>query len=310
MEQVFVGIDVAKDRLDVHVRPSGDAFAVARDSEGVAALVGRLAGLRPGLIVLEATGGFETVVAGAVAAAGLPLAVVNPRQIREFARATGRLAKTDKLDAEINALFAERIQPEPRPVPDDQARALAELIARRRQVVDMMTMERNRRHMLTGKRLIKSVDRLLAVLQKELSSLEMELDDTIRGTPAWREKEELLTSVPGVGDTLARTLLADLPELGQLGRRQIASLVGVSPFNRDSGRFRGKRTTWGGRAKVRSVLYMGALVASRHNPILSAFYQRLLTEGKEKKVALTAVMRKLLVILNAIVRDGTPWQNA
>ena len=310
MEQVFVGIDVAKDRLDVHVRPSGEAFAVARDSEGIAALVERLAGLKPGLIVLEATGGFETVVAGAVAAAGLPLAVINPRQIREFARATGRLAKTDKLDAEINALFAERIQPEPRPVPDDQARALAELIARRRQIVDMMTMERNRRHMLTSKRLIKSVDRLLAVLQKELSSLEQELDDTIRGTPAWREKEELLTSVPGVGNGLARTLLADLPELGQLGRRQIAALVGVSPFNRDSGRFRGKRTTWGGRAKVRAVLYMGALVASRHNPILSAFYQRLLADGKEKKVALTAVMRKLLVILNAIVRDRTPWQTA
>jgi transposase len=304
MEQVFVGIDVAKDRLDVHVRPSGEAFAVARDSEGVAALVERLAGLKPGLIVLEATGGFETVVAGAVAAVGLPLAVVNPRQIREFARATGRLAKTDKLDAEINALFAERIQPEPRPVPDDQTRALAELIARRRQVVDMMTMERNRRHMLTSKRLIKSVDRLLAVLQKELSSLEQELDDTIRGTPAWREKEELLTSVPGVGNGLARTLLADLPELGQLGRRQIAALVGVSPFNRDSGRFRGKR------AKVRAVLYMGALVASRHNSVLSAFYQRLLADGKAKKVALTAVMRKLLVILNAIVRDRTPWQSA
>ena len=310
MEQVFVGIDVAKDRLDVHVRPTGEAFAVARDSEGVAALVERLAGLKPGLIVLEATGGFETVVAGAVAAAGLPLAVVNPRQIREFARATGRLAKTDKLDAEINALFAERIQPEPRPIPNDQARALAELIARRRQVVDMMTMERNRRHMLTSKRLIRSVDRLLAVLQRELSSLEQELDDTVRGTPAWREKEELLTSVPGVGNGLARTLLADLPELGQLGRRQIASLVGVSPFNRDSGHFRGRRTTWGGRAKVRSVLYMGALVASRHNPILSAFYRRLLADGKEKKVALTAVMRKLLVILNAIVRDGTPWQSA
>jgi len=310
MEQVFVGIDVAKDRLDVHVRPTGEAFAVARDSEGVAALLERVAGLKPGLIVLEATGGFETVVAGALVAAGLPLAVVNPRQIREFARATGRLAKTDKLDAEINALFAERIQPEPRPVPDNQARALAELIARRRQIVDMMTMERNRRHMLTSKRLIKSVDRLLAVLQKELSSLEHELDDTIRGTPAWREKEELLTSVPGVGNTVARTLLADLPELGQLGRRQIASLVGVSPFNRDSGRFRGKRTTWGGRAKVRSVLYMGALVATRHNPILSVFYRRLLADGKEKKVALTAVMRKLLVILNAILRDGTPWQNA
>lgn len=310
MEQVFVGIDVAKDRLDVHVRPSGDTFAVARDSEGVAALVERLARLKPWLVVLEATGGFETVVAGALAAADLPLAVINPRQIRDFARSVGRLAKTDRLDAEVIALFAERVQPEPRPIPNEQARTLAELIARRRQVVDMMTMERNRRHGLTSKRLIKSVDRLLAVLQKELSSLEQELDDTIRGTPAWREKEELLTSVKGVGDALARTLLADLPELGQLGRRQIAALVGVSPINRDSGQFRGKRTTWGGRAKVRSVLYMGALVASRHNPVLSAFYQRLLARGKEKKVALTAVMRKLLVILNAIIRDGTPWQNA
>lgn len=310
MEQVFVGIDVAKDRLDVHVRPSGDAFAVARDSEGVAALVERLAGLKPWLIVLEATGGFETVVAGALAAMDLPLAVMNPRQIRDFARSVGRLAKTDTLDAEIIALFAERVRPEPRPIPSEQARTLAELIARRRQVVDMMTMERNRRHALTRKRLIKSVDRLLAVLQKELSSLEQDLDETIRGTPAWREKEELLTSVPGVGNTVARTLLADLPELGQLGRRQIASLVGVSPFNRDSGQFRGKRTIWGGRAKVRAMLYMGALVASRHNPVLSAFCQRLIAQGKQRKLALTAVMRKLLVILNAIIRDETPWQNA
>jgi transposase len=310
MEQIFVGIDVAKDRLDIHVRPSGEAFAVARDSEGLAGLVDRLRALQPSLIVLEATGGFETVVAAALGAAQMPLAVVNPRQIRDFARATGRLAKTDALDAQIIALFAERIRPEPRPLPDDAARGLAELVARRRQLIEMMTAERNRRRMLTSRRLLKSVDRLLAALQKELSSLEQDLDDTIRGTPAWREAEDLLTSVPGVGDKLARTLIADLPELGRLGRRQIAALVGVAPINRDSGTMRGKRTTWAGRAKVRSVLYMAALVASRHNPILAGFYQRLLAAGKAKKSALTAVMRKLLTILNAILRDRRPWQNA
>ena len=310
MEQIFIGIDVAKDRLDVHVLPSGEAFAVARDSEGVATLADRLGSLNPTLIVLEATGGFETLVAGALAAAQLPLAVVNPRQIRDFARAVGQLAKTDALDAKIIALFAERVHPEPRPLPDDQTRALAELVARRRQIVEMMTAERNRRRMLTSRRLLKSVDRLLAALQKELSELEADLDDIIRGTPAWRDAEDLLTSVPGVGDKLARTLIADLPELGRLNRKQIAALVGVAPINRDSGTMRGKRTTWAGRAKVRAVLYMGALVASRHNATLKSFYQRLLAAGKPKKLALTAVMRKLLTILNAILRDRAPWQNA
>jgi len=310
MEQIFIGIDVAKDRLDVHVLPSGEAFAVARDSEGVATLADRLGSLNPTLIVLEATGGFETLVAGALAAAQLPLAVVNPRQIRDFARAVGQLAKTDALDAKIIALFAERVHPAPRPLPDDQTRALAELVARRRQIVEMMTAERNRRRMLTSRRLLKSVDRLLAALQKELSELEADLDDIIRGTPAWRDAEDLLTSVPGVGDKLARTLIADLPELGRLDRKQIAALVGVAPINRDSGTMRGKRTTWAGRAKVRAVLYMGALVASRHNATLKSFYQRLLAAGKPKKLALTAVMRKLLTILNAILRDRAPWQNA
>jgi transposase len=310
MEQVFIGIDVAKDRLDVHVRPSGDTFWVARDSEGVAGLVDRLSALGAQLIVLEATGGFELVIAGALAAARLPLAVVNPRQIRDFARAVGQLAKTDALDAQIIALFAERVRPEPRALPDAQTRALAELITRRRQIVEMMTAERNRRRLATSRRLVKSVDRLLTALQKELSDLEQELDDTIRGTPAWREAEDLLTSVPGVGDKLARTLIADLPELGRLDRKQIAALVGVAPINRDSGTMRGKRTTWAGRAKVRAVLYMAALVAARHNPTLRRFYQRLIAAGKAKKLALTAVMRKLLVILNAILRDHKPWQTA
>jgi transposase len=310
MEQIYVGIDVAKDRLDIHVRPSGEAFAVARDSEGLADLTGRLGALAPTLVVLEATGGYEITVAAAVGAAGLPLAVVNPRQIRDFARAAGRLAKTDALDAEVIARFAETMRPDPRPLPDEQTRALGELVARRRQVIDMMTAERNRRHRLTRRRLIKSVDRVLAVLQKELSEIEAETDETIRATPAWRENDELLQSVPGIGDTVARTLLADLPELGTLDRKQIAALVGVAPFNRDSGQMRGRRTTWGGRAKVRASLYMAALVASRYNPVLKAFYQRLIAAGKAKKLALTAVMRKLLTIVNAMLRDKRQWQHA
>lgn len=310
MEQVFVGIDVAKDRLDVHVLPSGEAFAVARDGEGVERLIERLAALAPALVVLEATGGYETVVASALAGAGLPLAVVNPRQIRDFARALGRLAKTDALDAQAIALFAERIHPEPRPLADAEARALAELVQRRRQIVEMMTAERNRRQRLGGKRMARRIDAHLAWLQKELSALEADLGDAIRGTPAWREAEDLLTSVPGVGDKLARTLIADLPELGRLDRKQIAALVGVAPLNRDSGTMRGKRTAWGGRAKVRAVLYMAALVAAHHNPVLARFYRRLLAAGKAKKLALAAVMRKLLTILNAILRDKTPWQTA
>ncbi len=310
MEQRYVGIDVAKDRLDVHVRPGGEVFVVARDSEGLAGLVERLKGVAPALVVLEATGGFETTVAAAIGAAGLPLAVVNPRQIRDFARATGKLAKTDTLDAAAIAHFAEAVRPGPRPIPSEQAQMLGELVARRRQIVEMMTAERNRRRQLASKRLIKSVDRLLAVLQKELSDLEQEIDDSIRGTPAWREGEDLLRSVPGVGSTTARTLLAELPELGTLDRKRIAALVGVAPLNRDSGSLRGKRTIWGGRAQVRAALYMAALVASRRNPAIAALYQRLRQAGKPAKLALTACMRKLLTILNAILRDRQPWQHA
>ena len=310
MERMFVGIDVAKDRLDVHVRPSGEAFAVARDGKGLDELVARLRGRDVALIVLEATGGFETTVTAALCAVGLPLVVANPRQVRDFARATGRLAKTDAIDAAVIAHFADAVRPEPRPVPDAEARALGELLTRRRQIVEMMTAERNRRKRLADRRMIKSIDRLLKALQRELSDLEEALDDTIRGTPAWRETEDLLKSVPGIGDVTARVLIAHLPELGTLDRKKIAALVGVAPFNRDSGTLRGKRTIWGGRANVRAALYMAALVASRYNPTLSRFYQRLLQAGKPKKVALTAVMRKLLTILNAIIRDQTPWQPA
>ena len=310
MEQVFIGIDVAKDRLDVHIRPSGEAFAVARDGEGLAALVDRLRAVAPRLIVSEATGGFEQVVAGALGAAGLPIVVVNPRQIRDFARALGRLAKTDRIDAETIALFAERVQPELRPLPDAAARLLGELVARRRQVIEMIVAEGNRARLLESRRLKKRIERHRSALRDELSKIDSEIDDTIRGTPIWRENEDLLKSVPGVGNTLARTLLAELPELGSLGRKQIAALVGVAPFNRDSGTLRGKRTVWGGRAPIRASLYMAALVASRFNPVIARFYRRLLAAGKPKKLALTACMRKLLIILNAIIRDRQPWRAA
>jgi len=307
---MYVGIDVAKDRLDVHFRPSGEAFAVARDGEGLAELTARLVAAAPRLIVMEATGGFEVTVAAAIGAVKLPLAVVNPRQIRDFARATGKLAKTDALDAAAIAHFAEAIRPEPRAIPDEQARALGELVSRRRQVIEMMVAENHRRRQLTHRRLLKRIERHLAVLQDELSAIERDLDETIRGTPAWRENEDLLKTVPGVGNATARTLLAELPELGRLDRKQIAALVGVAPINRDSGKMRGKRAVWGGRASVRASLYMAALVASRHNPVIAAMYTRLRAAGKPAKLALTACMRKLLTILNAILRDKTPWQNA
>ena len=257
---------------------------------------------------MEATGGFEQVVAAACVAAGLPVAVVNPRQIRDFARATGKLAKTDTLDAAAIARFAEAVRPPVRPIPDEQARALGELVQRRRQLIEMIVAERQRARQARQRRLVKAIERHLAILQDELSRLEKDLDDTIRASPAWRDAEELLASVPGVGDTTARTLIADLPELGTLDRRQIAALVGVAPLNRDSGTFRGRRTTCGGRAPVRATLYMAALVATRHNPAIAAFYKRLCDAGKPKKLALVACMRKLLTILNAILRDKQPWQ--
>lgn len=310
MEPVFVGIDVAKAHLDVHVRPSGEAFSVPRDGESVARLADRLKAMLPVVVALEATGGLETIVAATLGGAGLPVAVINPRQIRDFARSIGKLAKTDALDAAVIARFAESVKPEPRPLADEQTRMLSELVARRRQLVEMMTAERNRRPHLSSRRLVKALDRHLAMLQKDLSEIEREIDTTIRGTPIWREREELMTSVPGVGPTLARTLLADVPELGTLDRKQIAALIGVAPLNWDSGTYRGRRTTWGGRSKVRAVLYMAALVASRHNPTLKTFYQRLIQAGKAKKLAIVAVMRKLITILNAIVRDQTKWQNA
>jgi len=307
---MFAGIDVSKSKLDVHLRPSGESFAVARDGEGLAALVEKLSGLTPSLIVLEATGGFETIVASALAAAQLPLAVVNPRQVRDFARAAGRLAKTDAIDAAIIARFAEVMQPEPRPLADEQAQLLGELVARRRQLIDMMTAERNRRRQLSSPRLVKALDHHLALLQQQLSELETDIGDAIRSTPAWREKDDLLRSVPGIGPKIALTLIAELPELGTLDRRKIASLAGVAPFNRDSGAFRGRRMIAGGRPAVRAALFMSVLVAIRRKLPLAQHYQHLRAAGKPAKVAIVACMRKLLTTLNAIIRDQKSWQNA
>jgi transposase len=306
----FVGIDVAKDRLDVHLRPSGQTFTVARDGEGLAQLVERLRALAPRLVVMEATGGYETIVASAVAAARLPLAVVNPRQIRDFARATGKLAKTDRIDAAAIAHFAQAIDPPTRPIADAAAQALGELVARRRQVIEMMVAERNRRRRATQRRVLTAIDRHVKLLQAELSELEQDIDGAIRRSPAWQANADLLASVPGVGKATLRTLIAELPELGHLDRRKIAALVGVAPINRDSGTLRGRRTIAGGRPAVRTALYMAALVASRANPLIAAYYAKLRAAGKTGKQALTACMRKLIVILNAILRDRKPWQPA
>lgn len=310
MTEVFAGIDVSKDFLDIHIRPQAEAFRVPRDHAGLEDLAARLKTSNVGIVVMEATGGFETVVACALGAAGLPIAVVNPRQIRDFARATGKLAKTDAIDAEVIAHFAQAIGPQPRTMPGEEALALGELVARRRQVVEMMTAERNRKRTMRDKRVIRRIERHLSLLQKELTEIEGDIDDGVRRSPVWREKEELFISVPGVGKNLARTLIAEMPELGTLDRRAVAMLAGVAPVNRDSGTLRGRRTIRGGRATVRTALYMSALVASRYNPALKAFYRRLLAAGKPKKLALTALMRKLLTILNAIARDKKPWQTA
>lgn len=310
MDALFVGIDVSKDRLDIHVHPVGEAFTVERNGAGLDALSQRLLPLAPSLVAVEATGGFETVVAAALAAAGLPLVVVNPAQVRSFANALGKRAKTDRVDAAVIARFIEATKPQARPLPDEATRMLADLVARRRQIIQMIGAEQQRLARVTVTRLKKSITRLLKALEKELTALDSDIDNEVRSSPVWRDKEDLLKSVPGVGDAIARTLLAELPELGTLDRRQIASLVGLAPFTRQSGQWRGKSFIGGGRASVRSALFMGALVAARFNPVLRSFHQRLIAAGKPKMVAIIAVARKLLTILNAILRDHKPWQNA
>lgn len=305
---VFVGIDVSKDRLDVALRPSGDRWAVANEEPGLATLVERVRGLSPTLIVLEATGGLEAPLTGALAAAGLPVVVVNPRQVRDFAKATGTLAKTDALDARILAQFAEVIRPALRPLPDAATQALSALLARRRQLIGMRTAEQNRLGPAPPP-LRKGIRAHIAWLARQLARTDDDLAQAIRESPVWREKDDLLQSAPGVGPVLATTLVAGLPELGTLSRQQVAALVGVAPLNRDSGTLRGRRRVWGGRAQVRTALYMAALTATRYNPVIRAFYARLCAAGKAKKVALTACMRKLLTILNAMLKHRTPWQH-
>jgi transposase len=307
LSQMFVGLDVAKAQLDIALRPTGERWAVPNDEAGIAALVGRLQAVPPTLMVLEATGGYHRAVVAALAAATLPLVVVNPRQVRDFAKATGQLAKPDALDARAVAHFAEAVRPALRPLPDAQTEELRALLARRRQWITMRPAEQNRRENASP-RLRADIVAHIAWLDQHVAPLDDDLDTTLRASPVWRERETLYRSVPGVGPVCARTLVLDLPELGALSRQRIAALVGVAPFNRDSGTLRGTRTTWGGRAHVRATLYMSTLVAVRYNAVLKVFYERLRAAGKAAKVALTACMRKLLTILNAMVKRHTPWQ--
>ena len=310
MDAVVVGIDVSKGSLDVHVLPGGESFAVPRDATGLDELADRLAAHSPRAVAVEATGGLEAVVVAALGAARLPVVVVNPAQVRAFARALGRRTRTDPIDAAVIARFAAATAPAVRPLPDAATRLLGGLVARRRQVVAMIVAERQRARHLSEPRLQRSVARILAALDAELRTLDKDLDDAVRNSPAWREKEDLLASVPGVGPTIARTLLAELPELGALDRRQVAALAGLAPWTRQSGQWRGRSFIGGGRPSVRAALFLGAMVAARHNPALRDFRQRLLEAGKPKLVALVAIARKLLTILNAILRDRQPWQSA
>jgi transposase len=310
MDAIYVGIDVSKDKLDVHVRPSAEAFAVARDGKGLRELVERLRVIAPTLVVLEATGGFETIVVAALAGAELRVVIVNPAQVRYFAKALGQRAKSDPIDASVIAAFGAAVKPEPRALPDETARFLAELVGRRSQIVDMLTAEGQRESHATNVRVRKSIKRHIVVLKKELAELEGDIDGLVRASAIWREKEDLLLTFPGIGQTIARALLADLPELGLLTRREIASLVGVSPFIRQSGKWKGHSKIAGGRASVRKALFMAAMTAINHNDVLREFYQHLLAHGKLKMVALIAVARKILTILNAMLRDKKSWQPA
>jgi len=303
----YLGIDVSKARLDLAVRPGTQTGSVAHDPDSLDRLVEQLVAQPPRLVIVEATGGLETPLVAALGAAGLPVAVVNPRQVRDFAKSLGRLAKTDRLDAGVLAHFGQAVEPEPRRLPDAAARALPAVVVRRRQVIEMLVAEKNRLHR-THASLQERVGQHIAWLEADLAELDRELHDRLRASPLWRAQDDLLRSVPGVGPVTATTLLTELPELGRLNRKQIAALVGVAPFACDSGQQRGKRIIWGGRATVRSALYRAALSATRHTPAIRAFYQHLRQTGKPGKVALVACMRKLLTILNAMLRSGRPWQ--
>lgn len=304
--EVFVGIDVAQATLEVAVRPTAETWQVVNEAIALGELVERLRRLNPSLIVLEATGGIHVPVVAALAAAKLPVVAVNPRQARDFAKATGKLAKTDRIDAQVLAHFAEAVRPEVRPLPDAATQELAMLMARRRQLTEMRVAEQNRSRG-TPARIRAQIREHVDWLNRQIDELDREIGQRLRSTPAWRERDELYRSAPGVGPVLSATLLADLPELGTVSHKQIAALVGLAPLNRDSGKTRGKRVIWGGRASVRAALYMGTLVATRRNPTIRAFYERLLAMHKPKKLALTACMHKLLTILNAMARQQTPW---
>lgn len=307
-EKVHVGIDVSKARLDVAMLPSGETFAVANDEEGLHELTEKLTSVRLTLVVLEATGGLQRPLAAALAASGIACAVVNPRQARDFAKAIGKLAKTDRIDAYVLARFAEALRPEPKVPPETEAMEFQAILARRRQIIQMLSAEKNRLGASASRKVRSRLQAHIRWLEKELSRIDRDLEEAIEQSPTFKENEALLRSVPGVGPVLCQTLLAELPELGSLSPRELSALVGVAPINRDSGTMRGRRGVWGGRARVREALYMAALVATRYNPAIKEFYGRLVASGKPKKVALVACMRKLLTILNAMIRERTPWR--
>lgn len=308
--EIFIGIDVCKARLDLHVLPTGESWSTENEDHAVADLVSRLKAHKPTLIVMEATGGLERRALAALLAKGLPAVAVNPRQVRDFAKAKGILAKTDNLDAHVLAMFADTIRPKVRPAGDPETKELEAVMVRRRQVVDMLTAEKNRLSAdPPSKRVARAIRLSIRHLEKALEDIDIDINSSIGNSPAWREKDELLQSVSGVGPILSRTLVAQLPELGTINRKQVAALVGVAPLNCDSGKRQGRRIIWGGRAAIRAVLYMATLAAVRFNPVISVFYARMVRAGKKQKVAMVACMHKLLVILNAMVRSNSPWKN-
>lgn len=307
MTTPYVGIDVAKATLDVAIGSDGEMVQVENNEAGIAQLIQRLGEVAPTLVVLEATGGYESLVAGAIAGREIAVAVVNPRQVRDFAKATGVLAKTDRIDARVLARFAEAVRPDPRPLPTAEAKELEAFLSRRRQLVDMLTMEKNRLSIAATEKIKKRIRKHIDWLEEALRRANDDIDQTVRNSPAWREQEDLLRSFPGIGPVTARTVVGELPELGRLNRKKIAALVGVAPLNRDSGTLQGTRTCWGGRANVRQVLYMATISAVRCNPVIRRVYLALRARGKKHKVALVACMRKVLTILTAMVRDQRRW---
>lgn len=307
MKEWFIGIDVSKETLDVAIAPDGEVWSVPNDEKGIRDLKARFVSIRPTLIVLEASGGFEAAVVSTLAAAGLPVVVANPRQVRDFAKALGKLAKTDSIDAKVLAEFAQRVRPEPRPLKDSELQELSALVTRRQQLVAMLTAEKNRLK-TAPKVLRKDIEQTIRFIEKKIKNIEGKIAKNIRNNPVWRENDDLLKSVPGVGPVLSQTAIGQLPELGKVNEKSASALTGLAPFNRDSGKFRGQRSVWGGRSSVRKALYMSTLSAIRCNPVIKAFYERLIAKGKPFKVAITACMRKLLGILNAILKTRRPWQ--